>query len=48
MSHPESVEVESHVPDWAERMDLFLEKLDGFFTANTFGKDTSKKPDYVI
>jgi len=47
-SHPKSVEVESHVPDWAERMDLFLEKLDSFFSANTYGKDNSKKPDYVV
>jgi hypothetical protein len=42
LSHPESVEVESHVPDWAEHLDLFLEKLDSLFGANTFNQDNSK------
>jgi hypothetical protein len=47
-SHPTAVEVESHVPDWAERMDLFLEKLDSFFSADAYVKDNSKKPDYAV
>jgi hypothetical protein len=47
-SHRRAIEVISRVPDWAERMDLFLEKLDSFFSANTYGKDNSKKPDYVV
>jgi hypothetical protein len=48
VSHPKGIEVISRVPDWAERMDLFLEKLDSFFSANSYGKDYSKKPNYIV
>jgi hypothetical protein len=48
MSHPKSVEVESRVPDWAERMDIFSEKFDGFFNTNNCEKDNSKKRDYTV
>lgn len=47
-SHRRAIEVNSHVPDWAERINLFLEKLDVLFSSNTYGKDNSKKPDYVV
>jgi hypothetical protein len=48
LSHPESVEVESHVPDWAERLTLSLEKIAEVFSSSAFEKDSSKKPDYLV
>lgn len=49
-SHPASVEVESHVPDWAERLTLSLEKFADLFGVNSSisnEKEPCKKPDYV-
>ncbi len=47
-SHPTAVEVESHVPDWAERLTLSFEKIAEAFSSNTYEKDSAKKPDYLV
>jgi hypothetical protein len=47
-SHPNAVEVESHVPDWAERLTLSLEKIAEAFNYSEFEKDSAKKRDYLV
>jgi hypothetical protein len=47
-SHPKSVEVESHVPDWAEKLTFSLERITDIFSASTYEKDPSKKNEYLV
>jgi hypothetical protein len=50
-SHPKSLEVESHVPDWAERLTFTLEKIAEVFGNLESGnseKDSVKKRDYLV
>ena len=42
-SHPEAVEVESHIPDWAERLTLSLERIADAFGASANEKESPKK-----
>jgi hypothetical protein len=48
MSHPKSVEVESHVPDWTEKLTFSLERITDIFSASTYEKDPSKKTEYLV
>jgi hypothetical protein len=47
-SHPKAVEVISSVPDWAEKFDLFVDRLSDFFDLSAPRQDSNKKPDYIV
>jgi hypothetical protein len=47
-SHPKAVEVESRVPDWAERLNFSLERFADLFGASINEKESIKKTDYVV
>ena len=48
MSHPKSVEVESHVPDWAEKLTFSLERIADVFGASVNEKESFKKTDFIV
>jgi len=48
MSHPKSVEVEAHVPDWAERLTFSLERIADAFGSSVNEKEPFKKSDYIV
>ena len=47
-SHPKSVEVESHVPDWAEKLTFSLERIADVFGASVNEKESFKKTDFIV
>ena len=47
LSHPDSVEVITTYPDWAERNEQTLREILGFLQGNFYGKDSSSRLNYV-
>jgi hypothetical protein len=46
-SHPNSVEIVTCYPDWAERNERMFEEIRGLLRNGFYEKDYLKKPDYV-
>lgn len=47
-SHPYAVEIESHTPDWADRLNLSLDRLADVLGGGPTELAPNKKPEYLV